>query len=85
MKHLILMSVVCVVAACASVKPVARTINDAARIACETAFGDDGAELPQGMTPKEACSYHEVLKPFLDSILAAKAAAASNLKTNDEE
>lgn len=55
---------------CAEVKPIARTVNDAARIACETAFGEE--ELPQGVTPEQLCDAHENLQPFIRSILAAK-------------
>lgn len=54
-------------------KTVAKTVNDAARIACEVAFGEE--ELPQGLTVKDVCDTHEDLQPFIDSILAAKAEA----------
>lgn len=63
--------------ACAAVKPVARTINDAASIACEVAFGEE--ELPQGMSLKEFCDIHENVQPFVDQILAAKAGVKAGM------
>lgn len=56
--------------ACASAKPVARTVNDVAQMACEVTFGQE--ELPAGITLEELCTAHENLQPFIDQILAAK-------------
>ena len=56
--------------ACAEVKPVTRTVNDVARVACETAFGAE--QLPQGVSLEDFCKQHENLQPFIRSILAAQ-------------
>jgi hypothetical protein len=56
---------------CAGIKPVARTVNDVARVACETMFGQE--ELPQGLTLRDVCTAQKNLQPFIDSILSAKA------------
>jgi hypothetical protein len=69
MKTLSLLALVSV-AACAEAKPVARTVNDVARQACEVAFSEQ--ELPQGLSVKDLCKTHEDLQPFIRSILAAK-------------
>jgi hypothetical protein len=70
-------------AGCAAFKQTARTINDAARIACEVAFGE---ELPQGVSVKDFCAVHENLHPFVDQILAAKAGVKAGMAkpTSDE-
>ena len=69
MKTVLVLSVVSVLA-CAEVKPVARTVNDVARQACEVAFG--AQELPQGISVKDLCDKQEDLQPFINSILAAQ-------------
>lgn len=69
MKSLFLIAFVSGVS-CAEVKPVARTVNDIARDACEVAFSEQ--ELPQGVSVKDLCKTHKDLQPFIDSILAAK-------------
>lgn len=75
MSKLAIVTVALVALACSSTKPVARTINDAARIACETAFGEE--ELPQGVTVEQLCEAHEDLQPFIRQILAAKKAVGA--------
>lgn len=50
-------------------KDTARTVNDAARIACEAAFGED---LPQGLTVEDLCRAREDIDPFVRAILGAK-------------
>lgn len=57
-------------AACATVKHVARTINDAADIACELFFGehvDDRPEHLQRLTPQQICQLPEIIAPFLEA------------------
>lgn len=84
MEKLLLTWVIFFVVACSATKPVARTLNDAARVACEVAFGEE--ELPQGMTPEQMCDAHEDLQPFIRQILAAKntVGAAHGLKMPEE-
>jgi hypothetical protein len=50
-------------------KDATRTVNDAAKIACEAAFGED---LPQGLSLEDVCTAREDLEPFIDAILGAK-------------
>jgi hypothetical protein len=71
-------------AGCAQAKPIARTVNDAARIACEVAFGEEA--LPQGVTLEDLCAAQEDLQPFIRNILAAKqvVGAAHGLKPQEE-
>lgn len=61
---------------CAAVKPYARTVNDAAAILCEGAFGVAEEAERRGMSVEELCSMHEVLKPFIDEALKAQRAGA---------
>jgi len=78
MKKLIALSVLLAsISACATGKQVARTANDAARIACEVMFGEE--ELPQGMSVEQFCAVHENVQPFLDQILAAKAGVQAGM------
>lgn len=63
---------------CAFLKPAARTVNDVARIACETTFGEE--ELPQGMSVEDFCEAHENLQPFIDQILAAHAGVKAGME-----
>lgn len=62
---------------CAQAKPVARTVNDVARLACEVTFGAE--PLPAGMTLEDVCEAHENLQPFVDQILAAQAGVKAGL------
>ncbi len=71
----VLVSMCLVVAACTpqeakDVRSVAKTVNDAARIACEVAFGERPP--PAGLSIKEICATHQQLAPFIDAILAAR-------------
>lgn len=63
---------------CAFFKPAARTVNDAAKIACETMLSRD-AEL-QGISVEELCAAREVLDPFVRQLLAAQAGARAGMK-----
>lgn len=63
---------------CALIKPAARTANDIALKTCTDTFGASGDELPKGLTPKEFCSIHKNLHPFIDNILAAKMAVGES-------
>ncbi len=74
---LLLATLTFVIGGCAFFKPAARTVNDVARIACETTFGEE--ELPQGMSLEDFCKAHENLQPFIDQILAAKAGVKAGL------
>lgn len=61
--------------ACSGVKPVARTVNDIAREACELFFAEQ-----QGMTieiARDVCAAREVLDPFIREILSAQKAAGT--------
>lgn len=66
------------IAACATVKHVARTINDAADIACEL-FAADHPEALQSLTPEQWCDIHEHLDPFIEEILQAQREAGAKL------
>jgi hypothetical protein len=59
---------------CAMFKPVARTINSAAEFACAEFFSEK-----QGISLEDAarsfCKTRDQLDPWIDSVLAAKAAA----------
>jgi hypothetical protein len=61
---------------CAAVKPYARTVNEAARILCETSFGIDEEAAKRGLSVKELCALHDVVKPFLDEALKAQRVGA---------
>ena len=71
--------VACVLAlalsSCAGMKPVARTVNDIARGACELFFAEQ-----QGMAidvARDVCAAREVLDPFIREILSAQKAAGA--------
>lgn len=68
---------------CAAFKPVARTVNDAARIACKAAFGQE--DLPQGVSVRDFCDAHENLQPFIDQILAAKQGIKAGMGDEQDE
>lgn len=80
MKKLVLASVVTFLVGltlpgCSGVKPIARTVNDIAREACELFFSEQ-----QGMsieTARDVCAAREVLDPFIREILAAQKAAGT--------
>lgn len=62
---------------CAEAKPVARTVNDVARLACETSFTSQ--KLPDGLTVEDLCKQYQNLQPFITSILSAsKTVGAAN-------
>ena len=65
---------------CAAFKPAARTVNNVARLACETAFGVE--DLPPGISVKDFCEAHEHVQPFIDQILAAKAGLKAGMDTS---
>jgi hypothetical protein len=68
--------VLCVVlSSCSGVKPVARTVNDIAREACELFFAEQ-----QGMSmdvARDVCAARDVLDPFVREILSAQKAAGA--------
>ncbi len=70
MRHIIIVLLALLLGGCADVKPIARTINDAARVACDAAFGKQPP--PQEVSVEEVCEHHERLQPFIDGILAAR-------------
>lgn len=57
-------------------KPYARTVNDAARILCETTFAESAESERAGLSPREWCAIHGNLKPFLEAVLSAQQVAA---------
>lgn len=63
--------------ACAAFRPTARTVNDAARFACETMLGAEAQQ--QGISVQDLCAVQEVLDPFIRQILAAQASARAGL------
>jgi hypothetical protein len=63
-------------AGCAAAKPVLRTIDDAASILCETAFGVQEQAQKEGLSVHDWCAIHEHLRPFIQEALKARAAAA---------
>lgn len=65
-----------VLGGCATVKHVARTINDAADIACTLFAADHEAEL-QGLSPRQWCDIKRNFDPFLEEILQAQRAAGA--------
>lgn len=81
---LALIAAMCV-SACSYAKPVARTVNEAAQVACETSFRNE--TLPQGVTAEQLCADLENQQPFIRNILAAKKAAASanGISLSEEE
>lgn len=74
----LLVAVAVLVSACATVKHVARTINDAADIACEL-FAADHPDALQSLTPEQWCDIHEHLDPFIEEILQAQREAGAKL------
>ncbi len=58
-------------AACAEIKPIARTANDIARELCFLTYGENPEAL-KGLTLKEVCAADKIIAPILDQILAAK-------------
>lgn len=72
MKKLLLVSIFATLPACtAQDKAIARTVLDVARNACEL------YATQAGLTAKDVCETEEQLRPFIDSILAAQAAASA--------
>lgn len=56
------------VASCAAFKPIARTVDDVATIACrQQLFGQAQA---QGISVEDVCRTKAVLQPFIDAILS---------------
>lgn len=74
MKRIIVVAAIAV--SCAAVKPVLRTVSDAAAILCETAFGVDDAAERAGISVREYCAIHKNVKPFLDEAMKAQRAGA---------
>lgn len=75
MKKLIVIAIGFSVAGCSGVKPVARTVNDIAREACELFFSEQ-----QSMSidvARDVCAAREVVDPFIREILAAQKAAGT--------
>lgn len=72
MKHLITLLLACVVTSCAAWQPVAKTINETARIICIEAFG----ESQTGMSAEDWCAVHENLYPFIKAVTGAREGAA---------
>jgi hypothetical protein len=66
---LVVATLLCVGACSAAQTQTIRTVNDAAKIACEAAFGED---LPQGLSLEDVCTAREDLEPFIKAILGAK-------------
>jgi hypothetical protein len=61
---------------CAAFKQTAKTVNDAAAILCQGAFGVEEEAARRGVSVEELCRMHDVLKPFVDEALKAQHAAA---------
>jgi hypothetical protein len=61
---------------CAALKQTAKTVNDAATVLCETAFGVEEEAARRGISVEEMCRLHDVLKPFVDEALKAQHAAS---------
>lgn len=65
-------------AGCASFKPFARDVNDAARIACEVSFGEERHELGLSRADvKKLCQEHDRIAPYIDAIFSARREAAA--------
>jgi len=62
---------------------IAKSVNEAARAACESAFGEEPP--PDGITVEEICQEHERLKPFIDAILGARQEVADGLEAPESE
>lgn len=72
MKKLIAPLVVAVaLSGCATIKPIAKTVLDVAREACGFYASQTGFSF------EDACATEKQLRPFIDAILAAQAAAAA--------
>ena len=61
---------------CAAFKNVARVVNDVAHDLCMVVAAEQDAEELDGLSPRAWCAIHKNLKPFIDSVLAAKEEAA---------
>lgn len=61
---------------CIALKPIARTITDAATILCELTAAENTVKL-DGMTPSQWCNIYENIVPFIDPLLEAKKSGAS--------
>lgn len=70
-----------VVACTTQGKVIAKTVNEAARVACEAAFGKE--QLPAGITLEELCKDQERLQPFIDAILGARNTVAEGFKREE--
>lgn len=76
--HLLLAVAALVALGCATVKPFARDVNDAARIACEVAFGEQRHDLGLSRADvKKLCQEHERIAPFIDAIFSARQEAVA--------
>lgn len=66
---------------CATIKPFARDVNDAARIACEVAFGEERHELGLSRADvKKLCQEHDRIAPFIDAIFSARQEVAAGVE-----
>ena len=61
---------------CAALKPVARTVVDIARCLCEKVMSENPGELAN-LSVEEYCAKEELLRPFVDEMLAAEKRAKS--------
>jgi hypothetical protein len=61
---------------CAAFKQTARTVNDAASILCQGAFGIDEEAARRGISVEELCKIKDVLNPFIEEALKAQRAGA---------
>lgn len=65
-KIFLLIAIVWLTAGCAQFKPIARTVVDIARGACEMFAAE------QGLSISDVCATEKQLQPFVDGLLAAK-------------
>jgi len=81
----VLIAFALLIPSCAMFKTVGRSVNDAARYACEAAFGEQQQELGLSKDDiKKLCKEHERIAPFIDAILSAQRESAAGMTAGDD-
>ena len=81
MRNLTIVLVLALLVSSCGLKPMARTAKDAAFMLCELVGAEQAVDDKiDGVSVGEWCDRAEVIKPFLDDILAAKMMGVSRVK-----
>jgi hypothetical protein len=83
-KILSIIFIVAIICSCSVFKKIVRTVNDIAFDLCTLTCTHNEGKLG-GLSVDEYCSVHENLNPFIESIVAAKKAAAEKAGLENKE